>query len=73
MKSRRMLFSLSRTVLLAMAIVYPDYTSPVEAASDPIVVIGNVANPVENLSMSDLKKLFMSDRSRWETGKPWRR
>lgn len=42
---------------------------PVQAAGDPIVVIVNGANPVENLSMGELKKLFLSDRSRWDTGK----
>jgi len=41
----------------------------VEAAGDPIVVIVNTANPVDNLTMGDLKKLFMSNRSRWDTGK----
>lgn len=69
MKRRRMPLSLSGIVLVVLAIVYPDHAPPVEAASDPIVVIVNVANPVENLSMNDLKKLFMSDRSKWETGK----
>jgi ABC-type phosphate transport system substrate-binding protein len=42
---------------------------PVEAAGDPIVVIVNAANPADNLSMSELKKLFLSDRSKWDTGK----
>jgi ABC-type phosphate transport system substrate-binding protein len=42
---------------------------PVEAAGDPIVVIVNSSNPVSNLTISDLKKLFLSDRSRWDTGK----
>jgi ABC-type phosphate transport system substrate-binding protein len=40
-----------------------------EAAGDPIVVIVNSANPVDNLSMGELKKLFLSERSRWDTGK----
>ena len=40
------------------------------AAADPIVVIVNSANPVDNLSIGELKKLFLSDRSRWDTGKP---
>jgi ABC-type phosphate transport system substrate-binding protein len=35
----------------------------------PIVVIVNESNPVQNLSLSDLRKIFLSDRSRWETGK----
>jgi ABC-type phosphate transport system substrate-binding protein len=43
--------------------------SPVQAAGDPIVVIVNGSNPVENLTMGELKKLFLSDRSRWDTGK----
>jgi ABC-type phosphate transport system substrate-binding protein len=42
---------------------------PVHAAGDPIVVIVNAANPVDNLSIGELKKLFLSDRSRWDTGK----
>ncbi|MFZ3340035.1 MAG: hypothetical protein WA609_06690 [Terriglobales bacterium] len=44
-------------------------TSPAEAAGEPIVVIVNKSNPVDNLSMEELKKLFLSDRSRWDTGK----
>ena len=42
---------------------------PVQAAGDPIVVIVNAENPVDNLSVGELKKLFLSDRSRWDTGK----
>jgi ABC-type phosphate transport system substrate-binding protein len=42
---------------------------PVQAAGDPIVVIVNAANPADNLSVSELKKLFLSDRSKWDTGK----
>jgi len=41
----------------------------VEAAGEPIVVIVNSANPVESLSLGELKKLFLGDRSRWDTGK----
>jgi ABC-type phosphate transport system substrate-binding protein len=44
-------------------------TQPAEAAGDPIVVIVNSANPVENLSVSEIKKMFMSERSKWDTGK----
>jgi ABC-type phosphate transport system substrate-binding protein len=39
------------------------------AAGDPIIVIVNASNPVDNLSMSELKKLFLDDRDRWDTGK----
>jgi ABC-type phosphate transport system substrate-binding protein len=61
---------LAVTILAAVTAIWltvPPH--PAEAAGDPIVVIVNVANPVANLSTSDLKKLFLSDRSRWDTGK----
>ena len=43
--------------------------APLAHAGDAIVVIVNSANPVDNLSTAELKKLFLSDRSRWDTGK----
>jgi ABC-type phosphate transport system substrate-binding protein len=54
-------------VLLAAAMVIPPQTA--QAGGDPIVVIVNGANPAESVSISDLKKLFLSDRSKWDTGK----
>lgn len=51
---------------LLMALGVPSVEA---AAGDPIVVIVNSANPVDNLSLGELKKLFLSDRSRWDTGK----
>jgi ABC-type phosphate transport system substrate-binding protein len=42
---------------------------PVQAAGDSIVVIVNGSNPVDNLSMGELRKLFLSDRTRWDTGR----
>jgi ABC-type phosphate transport system substrate-binding protein len=55
----------------AFALAAWSFHSPkvAQAAGDPIVVIVNQANPVDNLSISELKKLFLSDRSRWDTGK----
>lgn len=43
--------------------------APLALAGDAIVVIVNAANPVDNLSTAELKKLFLSDRSHWDTGK----
>jgi len=44
--------------------------SKVSAADGgPIVVVVNNSNPIENLSVADLRKIFLSDRSRWDTGK----
>jgi ABC-type phosphate transport system substrate-binding protein len=39
------------------------------AGSEALVVIVNSSNPVDNVTMSDLRKLFLSERDRWETGK----
>lgn len=54
-------------LLLVAATVIPPQIA--QAGGDPIVVIVNGANPVETVSVSDLKKLFLSDRSKWDTGK----
>lgn len=43
--------------------------TPVAHAGDAIVVIVNTANPIANLSTAELKKLFLSDRGHWDTGK----
>ena len=70
MKIRKARTLLTGIVALALALVaVPMMVEPVRAAGDPIVVIVNAANPTDNLSMSDLKKIFLSDRSRWDTGK----
>jgi ABC-type phosphate transport system substrate-binding protein len=63
------LFLCGGMVMLAFTILSTILIRPVKAAGDPIVVIVNVANPVESLTVSELKKLFMSDRSKWDTGK----
>ena len=43
--------------------------APLAHGGDAIVVIVNAANPIDNLTTAELKKLFMSDRSHWDTGK----
>lgn len=53
---------------LAFMILFGIMTPPAHAG-DAIVVIVNVANPIDNLSTAELKKLFLSDRSHWDTGK----
>jgi ABC-type phosphate transport system substrate-binding protein len=52
----------------AMILVLLSFAAKAQAG-EAIVVIVNNANPAGNLSVSELKKLFLSDRSRWETGK----
>jgi ABC-type phosphate transport system substrate-binding protein len=62
-------FHVVAIVAVAMAIWSMASVDPVQAAGDAIVVIVNNANPVDNLSLGELKKLFLGDRSRWDTGK----
>lgn len=68
-QSLKALLSAIAALVLALVTAMVFLPAPVLAGGDPIVVIVNVANPVGNLTMSDLKKLFLSDRSRWDTGK----
>jgi ABC-type phosphate transport system substrate-binding protein len=44
-------------------------TPPWARAGDAIVVIVNSSNPVASLSLGELKKLFLGDKDRWDTGK----
>jgi len=57
------------TVVVATLALAMSISRPVQAGGDPIVVIVNSANPVDNLSMSELKKLWLSDKSHWDSGK----
>jgi len=66
MKNRENLFKV--LVTLGMLAGFTFLPQPVWAA-DPIVVIINSSNPADNLSVGDLRKLFLADRSRWDTGK----
>jgi ABC-type phosphate transport system substrate-binding protein len=53
---------------LAMLAIFLGAT-PSASAGEAIVVVVNSANPVENLTLGDLKKLFLGDKGRWDTGK----
>ncbi|HXB98974.1 MAG TPA: hypothetical protein VNU74_01160 [Terriglobales bacterium] len=60
----------SLTVLSGLAILALFVcAAPSAWAGDAIVVIVNSSNPVENLSLGDLKKLVLGDKGRWDTGK----
>jgi ABC-type phosphate transport system substrate-binding protein len=67
-KSSKLLWG---ATVLALLLVTAMVIAPrsAEAAGDPIVVIVNASNPVANLTVGELKKLFLSDRSKWDTGK----
>jgi ABC-type phosphate transport system substrate-binding protein len=60
---------LAVAILTVVAVGRPLSTPAAHASGDPIVVIVNGSNPVENLTVSELKKLFLSDHGRWDTGK----
>jgi ABC-type phosphate transport system substrate-binding protein len=64
-RQKKLASMLAGLAILAVFLVL----APVARAGDAIVVIVNNSNPVDNLSAGEVKKLFLSDRSRWETGK----
>lgn len=68
-KIQTTLFLLTGMAMLAMAILADVSIPPAQAAGDPIVVIVNGSNPTDNLSMAELRRLFTSDRSTWDTGR----
>jgi len=39
------------------------------AAGDEVDIIVNKANPIDDLSLADAKKVFMGDKSTWPSGK----
>lgn len=53
--------------LLALSLYFVERAQA--AAGEHIVVIVNAANPVDNVSVSELKKLWLSDKSHWDSGK----
>jgi ABC-type phosphate transport system substrate-binding protein len=71
MKKAQLISSLPRIAAFLLVVVVGSAiaVSPVRAAGDAIVVIVNSSNPADNLSLGELRKLFLSDRSRWDTGK----
>ncbi len=58
---------------LACALADPVAGEPTHAvspaASEAIVIIVNKANPVDNLSAEDLRKLFLGDRKHWPSNR----
>lgn len=56
--------------LVTTGIVLVSLAAPTAGwAGEPVAVIVNSANPVNNLSFGELRRLFLSERTRWETGK----
>ena len=40
-----------------------------EAASEPLAIIVNRSNNIDDLSMAELRRIFLGDRSHWPTGR----
>lgn len=47
----------------------PPAPSHAERGSEPLAVVVNRSNPVTNLSMSELRTIFLSERSYWPNGR----
>jgi len=67
---RKCLSVLSGVAALVLAITAITLTiRPVHAADNSIIVIVNASNSVDNLTVSELKQIFLADRSKWDTGR----
>jgi ABC-type phosphate transport system substrate-binding protein len=68
---RKYLSVLPGVAALILAIMAITLTMrPVHAAGNSIVVLVNASNPIDNLTVAELKQIFLSDRSKWDTGRP---
>ncbi len=67
MKNRRIWVAMAVIGVVIARMAVPSKVSAADGG--PIVVVVNNSNPIENLSVADLRKIFLSDRSRWDTGK----
>jgi len=58
-------------ILMTAALVEPTPQSRVQAApaKQGLVIIVNRENPIENLSMTELRTLFLGERSHWPNGR----
>ena len=58
-------------ILLTAALIEPPPDSRVEAGrpKESLAIIVNRDNPVENLSMAELRTVFLGERSHWPNGR----
>ena len=63
--------SIAVVILATAALLDPMQQSRVRAAhpKESLVIIVNRDNPIENLSMADLRTIFLGERSHWPNGR----
>jgi ABC-type phosphate transport system substrate-binding protein len=54
-------------LLLACALAWPE--APAQAQSPPLAIVVHVSNPVDNLTYSELRRIFMLDTQTWPHGR----
>jgi ABC-type phosphate transport system substrate-binding protein len=70
-----LLFVLSATGILAAAISLAAGlprrvpSEPPAASEQNLAIVVNVSNPTENLSLAELRKIFLGERSHWPNGR----
>lgn len=67
--NQRVASTFAAVAILAIGMWLTVPANRAQAAGDPIVVIVNGSNPVDSLTMGELRKMFLSDRSHWNTGR----
>jgi ABC-type phosphate transport system substrate-binding protein len=71
MMSRWIVFCLifATTVLLAAGVLPGLEPQSRAAGEDSLVIVVNRSNPVENLSFSELRKIFLGEQAHWSNGR----
>src|ERR1700757_4550793 len=70
-----LLLILINVCFLAGALAFaPDLTcgippEPLTALEQNLAIVVNISNPIENLSMAELRKIFLGERSHWPNGR----
>jgi ABC-type phosphate transport system substrate-binding protein len=58
----------ARTVVLLVAVGLLAFSAPSRAAGDAVAVIVNKSNPINALTMDQLKKILLAQESKWPSG-----
>ncbi|MEW6210167.1 MAG: hypothetical protein AB1631_17505 [Acidobacteriota bacterium] len=58
-----------RLIIVAVLIALTPASANSVSAQEDLAIIVNKSNPVDELSLADLRKIFLAERSRWPNGR----
>jgi ABC-type phosphate transport system substrate-binding protein len=67
---------LATLLIAALLIAWPEVdgvrvfaTAETEAATEPLVIVVNRSNPIDDLTSAELRRIFLGNRSHWANGR----